>query len=126
MNRFFILCCVVFICAGCADMFEDIYDEAYDIVYEDEDEDEDIYCDGMSDSDGDGYYSKHVYNHGEQFEKQMLCDGKKITLDYQIVNYDVLRVSDCLYYRISEEELLSNVDCKVIEEIPDEHEPGIN
>jgi len=105
-------------------MFEDIYDEISDIVYDEEDDDFE-YCDGLSDPDGDGYYHKYIYNHGEQFEKPMLCDGEYVTLYYQIINYDVLRVSDCLYGRITEEKLLYDVDCTILEEVPDDYEPGL-
>ncbi len=114
MKRLFVLMCVVLMFASCAN---DVSDDINDY--------KDNYCDGMTDVDGDGYYQKNVYSHGEIFDKLMSCDGEYILVTYQANLYDVLRVSDCQYGKIADYELLSEIECELLEEIPKEYDPPI-
>ncbi len=116
MKKLFVLICIAIICAGCADLVNDNDDNGYD----------NNYCDGMSDSDGDGYFQKDLIPGPTiVFEKWMLCDGVPNLLIYKTLSYSVLRVSDCKYATIGENELITYVDCLILEEVPEDYEPGL-
>jgi len=122
MKKLFILICAALICFSCSAISDKIDDEISDRV----DDYEDNYCDGMSDSDGDGYFMKELIPGPILvFDKLMSCDGVVMSLVYRSVSYSVLRVSDCKYGTIKEDELLSYTDCLKLEEVPDEYEPGL-
>lgn len=118
MKKLFVLICIVLMCSGCADLIDS--DNDNDNGYDDN------YCDGMSDDDGDGYFQKDLIPGPPiVFEKLMLCDGVQMPVVYKTLSYSVLRVSDCKYATISEDELNSYVNCITLEEVPDEDQPGL-
>ncbi len=119
MKKLLILICSLFMFSSCSEMLEGV---ATDIADDVADHYADNYCDGMEDSDGDGYYMKYLYNSGGVYEIDMLCDLVIIPISYQMNTYDVLRAYDCQFRRITEVELISDIECEVLEPVPEEYE----